>query len=256
LGLALATGASLRLMHAVFMPKPVKGIITGSIGQLQEDAQSDLESMAMQLQAWLVGNGLPGVKIKADVRVGFPGDEIIAASKSYKSDIVVIGTEGAGGAKGLFVGSNAAAVIKNAHCPVVVVPQDAPWTGLPRLAFATDLELIDVEMLDILAKLGLCFQSKIEVLHISPASSTAPMVQVAAFTEKLHALHPGMELSFSDYSIEDSDISAAIERIATAHESSLLAVLRREHGGLAGLFHASLSKKLALHAKLPLLVCR
>jgi nucleotide-binding universal stress UspA family protein len=53
---------------------------------------------------------------------GFPVEEIISAAKD--TDMIVVGSRGAGGFTRLMMGSVADQVTKHAHCPVLVVPPD------------------------------------------------------------------------------------------------------------------------------------
>jgi nucleotide-binding universal stress UspA family protein len=51
---------------------------------------------------------------------GFPAKTLI--DESEKSDLIVVGSRGAGGFGALFVGSVSSQVVHHAKCPVVVVP--------------------------------------------------------------------------------------------------------------------------------------
>ena len=61
----------------------------------------------------------PGVKTKAVLHEGSPVTSLVAASKG--ADLVVVGTRGVGGFKGLVLGSTSNQVVAHAHCPVAVI---------------------------------------------------------------------------------------------------------------------------------------
>lgn len=52
---------------------------------------------------------------------GSPADEIVAAAKDWKADVVVIGSHGRGRVHSALLGSVAEAVTRHAPCPVLVV---------------------------------------------------------------------------------------------------------------------------------------
>ncbi|MDO5619192.1 universal stress protein [Kocuria sp.] len=62
----------------------------------------------------------PGLETKIHVLSGRPADALVEASSS--ADLVVLGTRGHGGFRGLLVGSVSQAVLVDAACPVMVVP--------------------------------------------------------------------------------------------------------------------------------------
>jgi nucleotide-binding universal stress UspA family protein len=255
LGLALASGARIRLLNAVYLPLPVPGVILNPIGDLLTDAENQLKAMAADLQAWLHAAELPQIEIQFEARVGFAPEEIVACCKAHHSALVVMGTQGAGGAKGFFWGSNASAVIRHAECPVYVVPGTASWGGIGSMGYATDLEVIDTEVLQTIAQLASLFQSRIEALHVTPAAKALPPQQAQAFVETVAVHYPGVGLRFSDLAIPGRDIGAALEEIVATHGLDLLVLYKQDHHGLGGLFHRSLTEKMALHAQIPLLVC-
>jgi nucleotide-binding universal stress UspA family protein len=53
---------------------------------------------------------------------GDPATEILNAARRLKADLIVMGTQGHRGPKGLFFGSTAATVVKRTTIPVLVVP--------------------------------------------------------------------------------------------------------------------------------------
>lgn len=55
------------------------------------------------------------------VRYGVPFQEITAAAKSLKADLIVISTRGYTGLKHVLLGSTAERVVRHAGCPVLVV---------------------------------------------------------------------------------------------------------------------------------------
>jgi len=66
-------------------------------------------------------------KIKPDIKVskqlvnGRPADRIVEVANKRGCDLIVMGSRGVGGIKGLFLGSVSDRVADQAHCPVLIV---------------------------------------------------------------------------------------------------------------------------------------
>lgn len=63
----------------------------------------------------------PGGAVETLLREGAPANDIVAAAQEWQADLIVVGTHGRGGLGRLVLGSVAEAVLREAHCPVLVV---------------------------------------------------------------------------------------------------------------------------------------
>ncbi len=63
-----------------------------------------------------------GIKVKSRVLNGLPFEQICRLAYEEKNDLIVLGTHGTSGLRGLFMGSEAYRVVKNALCPVLTIP--------------------------------------------------------------------------------------------------------------------------------------
>jgi nucleotide-binding universal stress UspA family protein len=58
------------------------------------------------------------------LKEGDPMQQIVAAAKEWKADLIVIGTHGRGPVAHFLLGSTAEAVVRHAHCPVLMIGHD------------------------------------------------------------------------------------------------------------------------------------
>ncbi|MDS1116293.1 universal stress protein [Gordonia westfalica] len=83
------------------------------IRQLRDEAE---ELLGEQLAGY--SEDFPDVKVERRVGIASPADEIVDAAQS--AQLVVVGTRGRGGFRGLLLGSTSRAVLQVAPCPVMV----------------------------------------------------------------------------------------------------------------------------------------
>ncbi|MFD7413195.1 universal stress protein [Kitasatospora purpeofusca] len=123
-GEALRRGAPLRLLHA--WPWLTDGRASFADPEdLPVAAQRMLAAVAEE-----VGDRHPGLTVQTDVVLDAAVDGLVAATEaSEDAGLLVLGSRGLGGFKGLLVGSVSMAVAGRAAVPVVVVRQPGPETG-------------------------------------------------------------------------------------------------------------------------------
>jgi nucleotide-binding universal stress UspA family protein len=66
--------------------------------------------------------GTAGVSVTPILREGQPAD--ILCAEAAEADLLVVGSRGLGGFRGLLIGSVSQQVVHHAPCPVVVLPHD------------------------------------------------------------------------------------------------------------------------------------
>lgn len=83
----------------------------------QEFDKSEHARLAELLASWQAR--YPDVQVQREVYVDGPRAHLLAWSE--KAQLVVVGSRGRGGFKGLLLGSTSNALVRDAHCPVMVV---------------------------------------------------------------------------------------------------------------------------------------
>jgi nucleotide-binding universal stress UspA family protein len=128
--LAVATGARLRVIRA-YLPlafdTPPDSVAMGGLASyndtLQGRANSELESAIAKIDA--------EPETEAEFTVGDPGH--ILAKASEQLDLLVVGSRGYGPMHAVMVGGVAGRLVREAACPVIVVPRGAGHTEADSL---------------------------------------------------------------------------------------------------------------------------
>jgi len=120
--LAQQRGARLHLVHVVENPFH-QPWLSGTIGiDLAELLQRRIDNAEHELDT--MASTLPPTAPSpfSSVMIGRPADEIVRHARDYDADLIVIGTHDHDGMQRALLGSVADRVIRQAPCPVLVVP--------------------------------------------------------------------------------------------------------------------------------------
>ncbi len=117
--LCARVGARVHIVHAV-------GLLEGAQADTDSDAHRD---RALQ---WAHDAGLAASQVDWSVLDGDPCSVLLRTSTSKPTDLVVVGTRGAGGHSGLLLGSTSLELVEHSTIPVVIVPSAAPGRHVTR----------------------------------------------------------------------------------------------------------------------------
>ena len=121
-----AGGGKVRFVHAT-PSLAYAGIYGGPEGawmpattlkELDEQAQRT----SMKIMRDLARRYCPGATVEFAAPAGSANDVILAEAESFHADLIVLATSGRGRTRRLFLGSTADKIIRQAPCPVLVVP--------------------------------------------------------------------------------------------------------------------------------------
>jgi len=252
--IASVTGAEVVLLHAIHIPMRTDSLNVGSIDEMEREAKETLRGLESSVEAWTETHGLDHISVKSVLSVGFPSEEIIRVAREMDVTMVVMGTQGAGGVEGFLLGSNAASVINHAGCPVLAMPADRLLYECDKVAFATDLQVIDSAAIEQVIAFARPYLATVEFVHLFTPNEIVASDQLTAFEKKVRAMVSYPNLNFEGYESFHENVADALQQYVDGNKVDVLAMLKRERGFLSGLFHNSVTKKMTISAKEPVLV--
>lgn len=168
-----------------------------------------------------------------------------------KAEIVIMGFKGRTGLEKVFLGSNALKAIDTIHNPLLIVPPTAKLEVPQRVLLAVDLIQIRsnhiFKMIDFFANTVKC---EVAIVHVNNKELSDRTQSESAKQTMLQFKDMNLMLYF----INDDDIVIGIKRFAKEYGASLIISLHHEQGFFSSLFHKSITKELAQHSDLPILV--
>ncbi|WP_431136868.1 universal stress protein [Psychroserpens mesophilus] len=171
--------------------------------------------------------------------------------EKHNIDMIVMGTQGATGAKEILFGSNTVHVFKEIKCPILAIPSDFSFETPHELLFPTDLE-VDYKnsQLTILNDIAISNHSRINALHVSTGYELTD-VQKQNKSELEDVFN---KTAFIYHEVRSMNITEAIGTFQIKHKINLLAMINNKHSFFENLFFRSTINHIGFHLTIPFLV--
>jgi nucleotide-binding universal stress UspA family protein len=187
------------------------------------------------------------------VKVGYIDNDIEELTRDNAFDLVVVGTKGASGIEEIVFGSVAEKITNHAQCPVLVVPRYATYKNISKIVYATQFDKADTMIIDDLLLFSDYFGASITCLHVNTdqKNATENLAQLTDL-EANYWFTPIQKLRFE--MVYGESVLKSLYKHLNEEQPDLLAVLHKDRSFIENIFHQSISKKLVLHSKVPVLV--
>ncbi|WP_330441527.1 universal stress protein [Flavobacterium sp. C4GT6] len=194
--------------------------------------------------------GLGHVRIKNMLLYGDLVYNINKVTKDEDVDFIVMGTKGASGLRETFIGSTTASVISNSDVPVLAIPEEAEFHHrIKNIAFTTQYREKDNDALKSALEIADKFKATIQCLYIkNPDDPTDIDERIAEW----RMYYRDKNIDF--FNIAGDHIEQTILDFIESQHVDMLVMRKHKRGFFEGLFHRSLTKKMAYHTKVPLLI--
>jgi nucleotide-binding universal stress UspA family protein len=235
----------LLLLHVYHVPLPVANgtSVIISEDELQREKESELRRLAAHLRK------ISNLNIRCKTVMGFAADEILNEEKNVS--YIVMGMQGAGGLSETLMGSITTTVMHRTHTPLIIVPAKVSYRQPKQIVFATDYDRdTNMHTLDPLITLMKPFESKLYVINVKEKQ------EVSDIDETIAGLR--METKLRDvehiyHFPEKKDLVEGINEFVLSNKADMVAMVPHRYGLLEGLFHKSISKRVAFHTQVPML---
>lgn len=180
-------------------------------------------------------------------------DEINSLCESHKINLIVMGTQGATGAKEILLGTNTVYVIRKAKVPVLAVPENYSFKPIKKILFAVDywtcykeeeLKFLN-EMIDLNA-------AKLVVVHANEehALTEVQKKNKTYLMDYFKTVDPVFE------EMKDQYMPNAVHDYIAEHGIDLLTMMNRKHSFLERLLVKQNIDTIGYHVKIPFLVMK
>lgn len=250
--LAIQANAQLVLFHAYHMPALGADVPATDLN-LEEMARWSYSSLHAIREDIYYRHG-QGIEVECVCRCGFAAEEINDFALEYDADMIVVGMQGADFISEAVIGSVSTAIMREAPCPVLVIDRNLRFTEIRKLVFACDyIRPPRRETFDALKGfMGLFRNPWVYIVHVT-GNGLSPGTALEALSkprirEYLH--HEG----HSFHTVEGENIVEGLQQFAAQHQADLIVMVPHRYSFWRGIFYSPLSKRMAFHTRLPLLI--
>lgn len=197
---------------------------------------------------------LEQVTIRPRLEAGFAIDVIKEVCEKDEVDLVIMGTKGATNLTDTLFGSVTTDIIRHTDQPVLVIPEKAKFEGIYNIAFATDLSMAEPYLLTQVSRIANKFRATLHCVHINikPRQKYKIIEHIEDEVKQLNT--SPLRVEFTE--VNSSSIIEGLEAFIADNQIDMLVMYAHHNTIWDRLFHASLTRKMALHTTTPLLVLK
>lgn len=252
---AASLGAQITTLHVYSLPQMKADRLPNTLKSVYEsmtiEAFENYRDNVPHLRAIADAQGTGHVPLKHVMLEQKASTEgaILHFAREAEADMIIIGTVGFSAVRNILLGSTASEVLENAHCPVLAVPLESHFDGrIDKIAMTTELTEQDTAALRRVIAMMEPFEPEIHCIHADTAH-TEPLTHKV---ERYAAEFAGPD-NVIFKSVNAMSVESALAEYAKRHRMDLIAMLTHKRNFFQELFTYSMTKKMALHYKIPVL---
>jgi nucleotide-binding universal stress UspA family protein len=178
---------------------------------------------------------------------------ILNTIKQKKIDLVIMGTKGVSNVFGSIFGSNTSKIIEKANCPVIAVPEEALFSEIKEITYATAYNHSDIYALQKVIDMAKLFDAHVNVLHISDKLNLLDeeKTKFKTFMDEVNAKIKYNNISFEI--LEGENIEDTLEDYLQQNKTDLLIMSTHHRSFFDKIFGNSITKYMSCRVTVPLM---
>jgi nucleotide-binding universal stress UspA family protein len=246
--LALENHSNIVMLNCYQIPSGQANVMIDFKDILERDSLNGLQDFQERITLEF---GIAPVELKTESYYGFLYEGVQVMLNRYHIDLVVMGTTGASNFVKKFFGSNTSHLLRKIKAPILIVPELAQWNGWEHTVFASDfLSENTAPVFNNFKGLINGMNINIDVLHIIDKAGVSK-----PFEKMESKIIADSQKKSLDFHYEPADnIVDGILNYTKVNPCDLIILVRKKHGLVEQLFAESVTRKMALHSKNPVLL--
>lgn len=176
-------------------------------------------------------------------------DAIRQAIQTYKIDLIIMGTNGATGAKEKLFGSNTLQVIRQIKSPLITVPENYQFSTISKVLFSTNTDSFSFDKARPLIDIIKSHKASLMVLKMNDTTTTHESSLEKNSLKKLKS-----EVEFTMYTLSGISRPTGIDAFEQLHPIDLHAFFTKKESLLDRIIFGSETSDISYGSKVPLLI--
>ena len=215
--------------------------------ELQKDTQDRFNNFFQDLMSGLTDHDRDTIEVGSEFRVGMVTQQLQETIRENDGSMVVMSTSGEGNRTKELLGSVSLWMVKNAECPILLVPPSRDHVNFEKIVFACDHFGLYDDALSAIKYYSGSPGAQIDIIHVFQKGSE--------YMDKgVEVLHENKEKHVKEVILFDPSFLESIQTYVKNNHCDLLVMERKDRGFWGELFHVSKTRKMAVYSGVPLLV--
>ncbi|MEX6689871.1 universal stress protein [Danxiaibacter flavus] len=242
--------ARVTIMYVI--PVPMSGSEVPAPADKLQDLENEAQVELNAVKEKVMARTNEPIIVHTEIKFGNLLPELKEYCATTKPFAVVMGEESAGAVERLLLGGSAVIAMREIYWPLILVPFNAHFEGIRKIALACDLKKV-FETVHVAAIKAFVreFDAELYVLNISDGGQNA--FDGDAVSESMMLQKMLSDLNPKYYFVSSKDVDNTIQKFVVDHDMDMLMIIPKKHLFPSTLFSPRHSKKLLLEAEVPII---
>lgn len=237
--------AKITLVHVMEVIYDFASQAATALDSMYTDGEKMLEKLIEKYKA-------SGVEMDYKIVDGVASISVARIAEEIEATLIVMGTQGASGIKKALIGTTTVNLIREANCPVLVIPAQANVAEIKKITLALEFANHEEKFIDWIIGMSQRWELGLEILHVQTNHGFKEELAILGMEGYLQKKYPGLQVRIHTFYAENA--SEGLDMYMQEHDNMIL-VMCHEHQNLWNqIIQKSQSIKMAYHTHIPLLI--
>jgi len=237
--------AKITLVHVVEVVYDFASQAAIALDSMYNDGEKMLKKLIEKYKA-------SGVEMEYRIVDGVASISVARIADEIEATLIVMGTQGASGIKKALIGTTTVNLIREANCPVLVVPAQAHVAEIKKITLALEFANHEEQFIDWIIGMSEKWGMGLEILHVQTNHGFKEELAILRIEGYLQKKYPGLKARI--HTFYAANASEGLDMYMQEHDNMIL-VMCHEHRNLWDqIIQKSQSIQMAYHTNIPLLI--